>query len=76
MYNKVMNITFFTKEDVEYLRDKLFIHCHWNDKLMNKFEDLFNLFDFTEDTVLEVRSTVLSTKAPKLELKQVQRKIE
>lgn len=41
---------------------------------MNRFEDLFNHLDFTEDTVLELRGTILSTKPPKLELKQIQRK--
>ena len=69
-----MTITFFTTEEVDYIRDKLFDYCHWNDKIMNKFEDLFNELHFTEDTILELRGTILSTKAPSLELKQILRR--
>ena len=69
-----MTITFFTKEEVDYIKETVFNHCGWNDKVMNKFEDLFNQLNFTEDTVLELRGTVLSTKAPSLELKQILRR--
>ncbi len=61
-------------EEIDYIKDKVFTYCHWSDKVMNRFEDLFNHLDFTEDTVLELRGTILSTKPPKLELKQIQRK--
>lgn len=64
----------FSKGDIDYIKDKLFDHCHWNDTLMNKFEDLFNHLDFTEDSLIELRSKVLSTKPLKMELKQIQRK--
>lgn len=66
-------IIHFTKDEVNYIKDKVFAYCHWNDKVMNRFEDLFYHLDFTGDTVLELRGTILSTKPQKLELKQIQR---
>lgn len=71
-----MTITILTKEDVEYLKHTLFVNCHWNDKLMNKFEDLFDELKFKEDAVLELRAIALSTKAPSLEQIQIQRPIQ
>ena len=63
-------ITYFMKEEVCYIKDKVFTYSHWIDKVMNRFMDLSNHLDFIEDTVLELRGSILSTKPPKLELKQ------
>ncbi|BDC93350.1 hypothetical protein [Treponema bryantii] len=71
MGNK-QTIVLFTKEEVEELKSKVFAYCHWNDTLMNRFEDLFTFLDFPDDGALELRSTILTP--PKLELKQVQRR--
>ncbi len=69
-----INITYFTKEEVEQIKSKIFAYCSWDDTLMNRFENLFNQLYFPDDCVLEIRSELLSTKPPKLELKQIKRK--
>lgn len=74
MFNET--ITFFTKKEVEHIKQRVFAYCHWSDTVMNKFEDMFEYLDFPEDFVLELRGTLRSTKLPKLEQKQIQKKKE
>lgn len=77
MYNICMGnsqtIVILTKEQVEYIKNRVFPYCCWADKIMQKFEDLFNHLDFTEDNVLELRGTLLSMKHPKQEQIYIQR---
>ncbi|MCR4939298.1 MAG: hypothetical protein K5930_04210 [Treponemataceae bacterium] len=66
-----MNITFFTKEEVKQIKERIFAYCTWDDTIMNRFEDLFTKWNFPDDCVLEMRSEVKSTKPPKMEMKQI-----
>ncbi len=65
-------ITYFTKEEVEHIKQNIFAYCHWSDKVMNRFEDLFNQLEFPDDCVLELRGELISIKPPKLEQTQIQ----
>lgn len=67
-------ITYFTKDEVGHIKQNIFAHCHWSDTVMNRFEDFFEYLDFPDDCVLELRGELISTKPPKLEQKQIQRK--
>ena len=69
-------ITYFTKDEVEHIKQNIFAHCHWSDTVMNRFEDFFEYLDFPDECVLELRGELTSIKPPKLEQKQIQRKTE
>ena len=61
---------FFTKEEVDHIRDQISLHCHWNDKVMNKLDDLFQYMEFPEDYLLQVDAQPFLNREPKQELLQ------
>ena len=69
-------ITYFTKDEVEHIKQNIFAHCHWSDTVMNRFEDFFEYLDFPDNCVLELHGELISTKPPKLEQKQILKKDE
>ncbi len=69
-------ITYFTKTEVEHIKQNIFAHCHWSDTVMNRFEDFFEYLDFPDESVLELRGELISTKPTKLGQMQIQRKSE
>ncbi len=58
---KSENHVFFNKEEVEHIRNTIELNCAFDDRVMNKFNDLFSTFFFeSEKDFLELKSTVYS----------------
>ena len=56
--------SYFTKEDVDHIKDVISLHCHWSDKVMNKVEDFFNFIEIPEGQVVEIQSTLVPVEKP------------
>ena len=62
--SNIQNYSYFTKEDVENIKDVISLHCHWNDKVMNKVEDFFSFMEIPEGQVVEIQSTLVPIEKP------------
>ena len=62
--SNIQHYSYFTKEDVEHIKDVISLHCHWNDKVMNKVEDFFSFLEIPEGQVVEIQSTLVPIEKP------------
>lgn len=62
--SNIQHYSYFTKEDVDHIKDVISLHCHWSDKVMNKVEDFFTFLDIPEGQVVEIQSTLVPVEKP------------
>lgn len=62
--SNIQHYSYFTKEDVDHIKDVISLHCHWNDKVMNKVEDFFSFLEIPEGQVVEIQSTLVPIEKP------------
>lgn len=51
-------IYYFTKDEVEYIRNQIALKFDWTDKVMNKLDDFFDYFAFPENSDLQITGKI------------------